>query len=76
MMASTLARGSSAPQGILFRIDERGAVTDTRLTNRSGASAAVLKELSESVARMQFIPGFFGGKPVPMHYAEPVGSGN
>jgi len=59
-----------------FWIDEHGAVTDTRLTNRSGASAAVVKEFGESVARMRFIPGFCGGKPMPMHYAEPVSSGN
>jgi hypothetical protein len=53
-------------------IDERGTVTNSRLTNRSGAPPAVIKEIGKSMAKMQFIPGFVEGKPVPMHYAEPA----
>jgi hypothetical protein len=55
-----------------FWIDEHGKVTDSRLTNASGATPAVIKEVSESAARMQFMPGFVEGKPVAMHYMEPA----
>ena len=59
-----------------YWIDEHGKVTDFRLTNASGASPAVLKAVGDSTARTQFIPGFFSGKPVAMHYIEPAYSSN
>jgi hypothetical protein len=55
-----------------FWIDEHGNVTDSRLTNASGASGAVMKEVGKSARKMQFMPGFFEGKAVPMHYREPA----
>jgi len=53
-------------------IDEHGKVTDSRLTNASGASVNVLRGVRESMQSMRFMPGFFEGKPVPMHYIEPA----
>ena len=55
-----------------FWIDEHGKVTKSRLTNTSNATRAVIKEVSDSAARMQFMPGFVEGKPVAMHYMEPA----
>jgi hypothetical protein len=51
-------------------IDEQGKVTDSRLTNAYGASIYFAKNVRDTVAKMQFIPGFFDGKPVAMHYVE------
>jgi hypothetical protein len=53
-------------------IDEHGKVTDSRLTNASGAPLKVVNDVRASVANMQFMPGFFEGRPVPMHYIEPA----
>ena len=53
-------------------IDEHGKVTSSRLTNASGAPVSVVKEVSESVAKMQFMPGYLGRKPVAMRYVEPA----
>jgi len=53
-------------------IDEHGKVTDSRLTNASGASQNVVWQVRKSVESMRFMPGFFEGKPVPMHYIEPA----
>ena len=53
-------------------IDEHGKVTDYRLVNASGASLNVVSKVRNSVTSMRFMPGFFEGKPVPMHYIEPA----
>jgi hypothetical protein len=65
----------SSPEVLIWEelwIDEHGTVTDFRLTNASGASIAVEKAVRDSVAKMQFMPGFHEGKPVAMHYIEPA----
>jgi hypothetical protein len=32
----------------------------------------VVEELRKSVEKMEFMPGYVDGKPVPMHYIEPA----
>ena len=53
-------------------IDEHGKVTKSQTTNASGARVKDVEAVRRSVANMQFMPGFFEGKPVPMRYVEPA----
>jgi hypothetical protein len=53
-------------------IDEHGTVTDSKVTNATGAPNTDVKAVRRSVENMQFMPGFFEGKPVPMRYREPA----
>lgn len=53
-------------------IDEHGNVTKSKITNASGASVKDVDAVRRSVEKMQFMPGFFEGKPVPMRYMEPA----
>lgn len=53
-------------------IDEQGNVTDSKVTNASGASDAVVDAVRASMAKMKFMPGRVDGKPVPMRYVEPA----
>jgi hypothetical protein len=53
-------------------IDEHGNVTKSQTTNVSGARVKDVEAVRRSVANMQFMPGFFEGKPVPMRYVEPA----
>ena len=53
-------------------IDERGKVIDFRVENVSDAPPFLVKRIEDQVRRMEFIPGYFEGNPVPMLYAEPA----
>ena len=53
-------------------IDEHGNVTKSQTTNASGARVKDVEAVRRSVENMQFMPGFFEGKPVPMRYVEPA----
>ena len=65
-----------APPGTLIWqelwIDEHGNVTKSQTTNASGARVKDVEAVRRSVENMQFMPGFFEGKPVPMRYVEPA----
>ena len=67
---------NGAPEGTLIWqdlwIDEHGNVTDSKVTNATGAPNVDVKAVRRSVENMQFMPGFFEGKPVPMRYREPA----
>jgi hypothetical protein len=53
-------------------IDEHGNVTKSQTTNASGAHAQDVEAVRRSVGNMQFMPGFFEGKPTAMRYVEPA----
>ncbi len=53
-------------------IDEHGKVKNSKVTNASGALVRDVEAVRRSVEKMQFMPGFFEGKPVPMRYVEPA----
>lgn len=55
-----------------MHIDEHGKVIDFSVENVSDAPQSLVKRIEEQVRRMEFIPGYFEGNPVPMLYAEPV----
>jgi hypothetical protein len=55
-----------------MQIDEQGNVSEYMLTDATNAEPWMLKRLDAGVRRMQFMPGLFEGKPVPMHYLEPA----
>ncbi len=53
-------------------IDEHGKVLEFEVKNESDAPQFLVKRIEEQVKRMEFRPGYFEGKPVPMRYVEPV----
>jgi hypothetical protein len=53
-------------------IDEHGNVTKSQTTDASGARVRDVAAVRRSVENMQFMPGFFEGKPAPMRYVEPA----
>lgn len=55
-----------------LHIDEYGKVVEYTVTNPSGAPAFFVGRIEKQIERMQFMPGYFEGKPVPMFYTEPV----
>jgi hypothetical protein len=55
-----------------LHIDEDGKVLECVVTNASGVPAFFVKRIEEQVKRMEFMPGYFEGKPVAMFYTEPV----
>jgi hypothetical protein len=55
-----------------MQIDEAGKVLECVVTNPSGAPEVLVKRIEEQVKRMEFMPGYFEGKPVSMFYTEPV----
>jgi hypothetical protein len=55
-----------------MHIDEHGNVLENRVTNVSDAPEFFVERIKEQVQRMEFMPGYFEGKPVPMFYVEPV----
>ena len=55
-----------------MQIDEEGKVLECVVTNPSGAPDVLVKRIEEQVKRMEFMPGYFEGKPVSMLYTEPV----
>lgn len=54
-----------------MQIDEEGKVLECVVTNPSGAPDVLVKRIEEQVKRMEFMPGYFEGKPVSMFYTEP-----
>lgn len=66
---------SRAP-GILvwqkIRVDEHGKVLEYEVTNPSGVAQFFITRIEHQIERMDFMPGYFEGKPVPMLYVEPV----
>jgi len=54
-----------------MRIDEHGKVLEYVVTNVSDAPNLLVERIEEQVKRMEFMPGYFEGKPVPMSYVEP-----
>lgn len=71
---------ASAPthleNGILLwqkiRVDEYGRVLEYEVTNPSGVAQYFVTRIEQQIERMEFMPGYFEGKPVPMLYVEPV----
>jgi hypothetical protein len=57
---------------LMVRIDERGKILESQVTDASNASQILLEAIRKDVQRMYFLPGYFDGKPVPMSYVEPV----
>lgn len=53
-------------------IDEHGKVKNSKMTNASGAHLKDVEAVQRSVEKMEFMPGFFEGKPVAMRYVEPA----
>jgi hypothetical protein len=54
-----------------LRIDEQGKVIEYRLENVGNVPQWFVDGLAEQVERMEFMPGYYEGKPVPMAYIEP-----
>lgn len=54
-----------------LHIDEDGKVLESLVINASGAPDWLVKRLEAQAKRMEFMPGYFQGKPVEMFYAEP-----
>jgi hypothetical protein len=55
-----------------MRIDQDGKVVESAVTDASGAPDWLVKRVEAQMKRMEFMPGYFEGKPVEMFYAEPV----
>ena len=55
-----------------MQIDEHGKVVEFKLDNVSNAPQWFVERIEEQVKRMEFMPGYFEGKPAPMRYIEPV----
>jgi hypothetical protein len=55
-----------------MQIDERGKVASYRVDRDSGADSKFLDEVEQQIQRMEFMPGLYQGKPVPMVYVEPI----
>jgi hypothetical protein len=55
-----------------MHIDEQGNVSEYLLTDASNAAPWMISRLDAGVRRMEFMPGLFQGKPVPMFYIEPA----
>jgi hypothetical protein len=49
-----------------------GQVLESQVTNSSDTPDWFVKRIEEQMKRMQFMPGYFQGKPVEMFYTEPV----
>lgn len=54
-----------------LRIDALGKVIEYQLENVGNAPQWFVDGLAEQVERMEFMPGYYEGKPVPMAYVEP-----
>ena len=54
-----------------LRIDELGKVIEYRLENVGNVPQWFVDDLAKQVERMEFMPGYYEGKPVPMAYIEP-----
>jgi hypothetical protein len=55
-----------------MHIDEYGKVLEYQVINASGAPDYFVERIEEQVKRMEFMPGYFEGKPVSMLQIEPV----
>lgn len=55
-----------------MRIDEHGKVLEYQVTNPSGASRYFVTRIERQIERMDFMPGYFEGKPAPTLYIEPI----
>ncbi len=55
-----------------MQIDEHGKVVEYKLENVAKVPEWFVGRIEAQVQRMDFMPGYFNGKPVPMHYVEPV----
>jgi hypothetical protein len=55
-----------------MHIDEYGKVLECVVINAAGAPAFLVRRTEEQMKRMEFMPGYFEGKPVEMLYAEPL----
>lgn len=51
-------------------IDEHGKLVDYLVTNVSNAPSYMVKRTELAIQRMEFMPGYFEGKPVPMFHVE------
>ena len=55
-----------------MRIDEHGKVTEYKVERQAASVPQWFVEgLEEQIERMEFMPGYHEGKPVPMAYVEP-----
>ena len=66
-------------KGICFvwmrmEIDERGKVVTYHVDRPANSDSSFYQKLERSIQRMEFIPGRYEGKPVPMNYVEPLHS--
>jgi hypothetical protein len=55
-----------------LQVDEHGKITGFRLTDSSRAPKHIVRLIEQQIGRMEFMPGFVEGKPMPMLYMEPA----
>jgi hypothetical protein len=55
-----------------MEIDERGKVVTYNVDRAGNPDSSLYQELERQIQRMEFIPGRYEGKPVPMTYVEPL----
>jgi hypothetical protein len=55
-----------------FQIDEHGAIQDFTLSNEPDVSDEWVARVRAAAPEFKFIPGHYEGKPVAMHYVEPL----
>ena len=53
-------------------IDEHGKIVAHEVINDSGAPSWMVDKVEEGIEHMEFLPGLFNGKPVPMEYVKPI----
>ena len=61
------------PAWVLLKlsIDEHGKIVAHEVINDSGAPSWMVDMVEEGIEHMEFLPGRFNGKPVPMEYVKP-----
>ena len=55
-----------------MEIDERGKVVSYHVDRAGNSNSSLYQELERQIECMEFIPGRYEGKPVPMMYVEPL----
>ena len=62
------------PAWVLLKlsIDEHGKIVAHEVINDSGAPSWLVDKVEEGIEHMEFLPGLFNGKPVPMEYVKPI----
>ena len=55
-----------------MQIDERGKVVSYRVDRTPNSNQKLYDLLEKQIQRMEFMPGLYQGKPVPMVYVEPL----